>query len=85
MAIAVHKTARSSMLRIGDFATALADGQGGMVGLGRFHMLALTVFSYLRLWSRSSLVNSSPATLFSAMIPIRAVRTPDVILVAKDE
>ena len=47
MAIAVYKTARSSMLRVGDFATALADYQGRIVGLGQSHSMALSVFMHL--------------------------------------
>ena len=47
MAIAVYKTARSSMLRVGDFATALADEKGRIVGLGQSHILALSVFMHL--------------------------------------
>jgi N-methylhydantoinase B len=47
MAIAVYKTARSSMLRVGDFATSLADYQGRIVGLGQSHSMASSVFMHL--------------------------------------
>jgi N-methylhydantoinase B len=47
MAIAVYKTARSSMLRVGDFATSLADYQGRIVGLGQSHTMATSVFMHL--------------------------------------
>jgi N-methylhydantoinase B len=47
MAIAVYKTARSSMLRVGDFATSLADYQGRIVGLGQSHSMATSVFMHL--------------------------------------
>ncbi|MGE0383351.1 MAG: hydantoinase B/oxoprolinase family protein [Gammaproteobacteria bacterium] len=47
MAIAVHRTARSSMLRMGDFATALADASGRIVGLGQSFTMASTVYMTL--------------------------------------
>ena len=34
MAIAVCKTGRSAMVRIGDFAAAICDGQGRLIGPG---------------------------------------------------
>lgn len=34
MAIAVYRTGRSAMVRVGDFATAVCDGQGRVVGEG---------------------------------------------------
>ena len=34
MAIAVWKTGRSAMVKTGDFATAICDGQGRLIGLG---------------------------------------------------
>src|SRR5713226_3938030 len=34
MAIAVYRTGRSAMVKVGDFATAVCDGQGRVVGEG---------------------------------------------------
>src|SRR5581483_11053270 len=34
MAIAVWKTGRSAMMKTGDFATAMCDGQGRLIGQG---------------------------------------------------
>jgi N-methylhydantoinase B len=46
MAIAVHKTGRSAMVKIGDFATAICDGKGRVIGLGSAMPFQLAVFAH---------------------------------------
>src|SRR5260370_2520731 len=47
MAIAVHKTGRSAMVKVGDFATAICDGQGRVIGLGSAIPFQFAVFAHL--------------------------------------
>ncbi len=44
MAITVHRTAKSPILRMGDFATSLIDAKGRLVGLGAAMHLHATMF-----------------------------------------
>ena len=44
MAIAVSKTARSAMVKIGDFAATLCDGQGRLIGPGYAAPFQLAIF-----------------------------------------
>ena len=52
MAIAVSKTARSAMVKIGDFAATICDGQGRLIGPGYaapFQLASfMEVMSYVR-------------------------------------
>ena len=44
MAIAVSKTARSAMVKIGDFAATICDGQGRLIGPGYAAPFQLAIF-----------------------------------------
>ena len=44
MAIAVSKTGRSAMVKIGDFAAAICDGQGRLIGPGYAAPFQLAIF-----------------------------------------
>src|SRR5918912_2536078 len=44
MAIAVSKTARSAMVKIGDFAATLCDAQGRLIGPGYAAPFQLAIF-----------------------------------------
>jgi N-methylhydantoinase B len=46
MAIAVRKTGRSAMVKTGDFATAICDGKGRVIGLGSAMPLQFAVFAH---------------------------------------
>ena len=83
MAIAVYKTARSSMLRVGDFATSLADYQGRIVGLGQSHTMATSVFMHLMPHiTRKFAGDLKPGDVILANDPYSgASHMPDVILI----
>ena len=83
MAIAVYKTARSSMLRVGDFATSLADYQGRIVGLGQSHTMATSVFMNLMPHMMEKFAgNLKPGDVILANDPYSgASHMPDVILI----
>ncbi|MGO9060497.1 MAG: hydantoinase B/oxoprolinase family protein [Candidatus Binataceae bacterium] len=83
MAIAVYKTARSSMLRVGDFATSLADYQGRIVGLGQSHTMATSVFMNLMPHVMEKFAgNFKPGDVILANDPYSgASHMPDVILI----
>lgn len=83
MAIAVYKTARSSMLRVGDFATSLADYQGRIVGLGQSHSMATSVFMNLMPHLMEKFAgNFKPGDVILANDPYSgASHMPDVILI----
>jgi N-methylhydantoinase B len=84
MAIAVYKTARSSMLRVGDFATSLADYRGRIVGLGQTHTMAASVFMTLmpRIMEKFA-GDLRPGDVILANDPYSGgSHMPDVILVA---
>ncbi|HZY58349.1 MAG TPA: hydantoinase B/oxoprolinase family protein [Candidatus Binataceae bacterium] len=83
MAIAVYKTARSSMLRVGDFATSLADYRGRIVGLGQSHSMATSVFMHLMPFGTETFKGDlKPGDVILANDPYSgASHMPDVILI----
>jgi N-methylhydantoinase B len=84
MAIAVWKTGRSAMVKTGDFATALCDGQGRLIGQGYAAPFQLAFFIEMMPYILNKCGNSfKPGDVIVVNDPYAGItHMPDVAIIA---
>ncbi|MGE0827563.1 MAG: hydantoinase B/oxoprolinase family protein, partial [Candidatus Binatia bacterium] len=84
MAIAVWKTGRSAMMKTGDFATALCDGQGRLIGQGYAAPFQLAFFIEMMPFIIKKFGNSlKPGDIIVTNDPYAGItHMPDVAIIA---
>ena len=72
MAIAVWKTGRSAMMKTGDFATAICDGQGRLIGQGYAAPFQMAFFTNLSFAGYCAMSALSGVLMIASFVVLRS-------------